>query len=426
MASTFNGSTPPAAGAAIVWHAAAERLEVPDRPIVPFIEGDGTGPDIWRATRRVLDAAVDKVYGGGKALAWFEVLAGEKAQAAAGEWLPAGTLDAIREFRVALKGPLTTPVGGGIRSLNVALRQLLDLYACVRPVRYFAGTPSPVRHPEAVDMVIFRENTEDVYAGIEWPAGSAEARRLIEFLGGLGKHVRADSGIGIKPISATGSKRLVRKAVRYALAERRKSVTLVHKGNIMKFTEGAFKEWGYEVARDEFGDRTTTEQELEQARTTAGLAASAGAAASQPARLVIGDRIADSMFQQVLLRPQEYDVIATTNLNGDYLSDALAAQVGGLGMAPGSNEGDGIAVFEATHGTAPRYANQDKVNPSSLLLSGVMMLRWLGWSGAADAVERALAATIAQKRVTYDLERQMQGATLLRTSELASALIENL
>jgi isocitrate dehydrogenase len=414
LATTYNGLTPPADGAAITWHAADERLEVPERPIVAFIEGDGIGPDIWRATRRVLDGAVAKVYGGRRAIAWFEVLAGEKAKDATGEWLPADTVEAIRAYRVAIKGPLTTPVGGGIRSLNVALRQVLDLYACVRPVRYYPGTPSPVRRPEAVDMVIFRENTEDVYAGIEWPAGSPEARQLIDFLKQLGKTVRADSGIGIKPVSETGSKRLVRQAVRYALANGRRSVTLVHKGNIMKFTEGAFKEWGYELAREEFGDRTIAEQDL-------------AAPGARPAgKVVIADRIADSMFQQVLLRPEEYDVIATTNLNGDYLSDALAAQVGGLGMAPGSNEGDGVAVFEATHGTAPKYAGQDKVNPGSLLLSGAMMLRWMDWGKAAHAVERGLAATIAQKRVTYDLERQMQGATLLRTSELADAILENL
>jgi isocitrate dehydrogenase len=418
LATTFNGLTPPADGSAIAWDAAEERLEVPDRPIVPFIEGDGIGPDIWRATRRVLDGAVAKVYGGRRAFAWFEVLAGEKAKERTDEWLPADTLAAIRTYRVAIKGPLTTPVGGGIRSLNVALRQALDLYACVRPVRYYPGTPSPVRRPEAVDMVIFRENTEDVYAGIEWPAGSDEARQLIAFLAALGKPVRFDSGIGIKPVSETGSKRLVRKALHYAFASGRKSVTLVHKGNIMKFTEGAFKEWGYEVARQEFGERTVAEQDL--------AGAGGGGEAAAAGRVVIRDRIADSMFQQVLLRPEEYEVIATTNLNGDYLSDALAAQVGGLGMAPGSNEGDGIAVFEATHGTAPKYAGQDKVNPGSLMLSGVMMLRWLGWGEAADAVERGLAATIAQKRVTYDLERQMQGATLLRSSEFAAAILENL
>jgi len=410
---TYNGLTPPADGFAVTWHAAEKWLEVPARPIVAFIEGDGIGPDIWRATRRVLDGAVAKVYGGRRAFAWFEVLAGEKAKDRTGEWLPADTLAAIRAYRVAIKGPLTTPIGGGIRSLNVALRQALDLYVCVRPVRYYPGTPSPVRRPEAVDMVIFRENTEDVYAGIEWPAGSDEAGRLIDLLAALGKPVRADSGIGIKPVSETGSKRLVRAALRYALANGRGSVTLVHKGNIMKFTEGAFKEWGYEVAREEFGEQTVAEDDL-------------GAGSADAGKIVMRDRIADSMFQQVLLRPEEYGVIATTNLNGDYLSDALAAQIGGLGMAPGSNEGDGIAVFEATHGTAPKYAGQDKVNPGSLMLSGVMMLRWLGWGEAADAVERGLAATIAQKRVTYDLERQMQGATLLRTSELASAILENL
>jgi isocitrate dehydrogenase len=417
LAGTYQGSTtPPAEGSAIGWDAARERLEVPDRPVVPFIEGDGTGPDIWRATRRVLDGAVARVYGGRRAIAWVEVLAGEKAKAATGEWLPAATLAAIRDYRVAIKGPLTTPVGGGIRSLNVALRQALDLYACVRPVRYYPGTPSPVRRPEAVDMVIFRENVEDVYAGIEWPAGSAEARRLIELLAALGKPVRADSAIGIKPVSETGSKRLVRKALRHALARGRRHLTLVHKGNIMKFTEGAFKEWGYEVARQEFGEHTVVEHEL-----AAGEPPPAG-------KVVVGDRIADSMFQQALLRPEEYEVLATTNLNGDYLSDALAAQVGGLGMAPGSNEGDGLAVFEATHGTAPKYAGQDKVNPGSLLLSGVMMLRWLGWEEAAAAVEGGLARTISQRRVTYDLERLMpgQGATLLRTSEFASAILDNL
>jgi isocitrate dehydrogenase len=393
------------------------RLTVPDRPIIPYIEGDGTGPDIWRATRRVLDAAVAKSFGDARAIVWREVLAGEKAHASTGDWLPQATLDAIQEYRVGIKGPLTTPVGGGIRSLNVALRQVLDLYACVRPVRYFAGVPSPVRAPEQVDMVIFRENIEDVYAGIEWRAGSPEAERLIAFLDReLGKKVRPGSGVGIKPISEFGSKRLVRKALAYAVANGRTDVTLVHKGNIMKFTEGAFKDWGYELARAEFGDRTVSEQELWEAhggRLPAG-------------KILVKDRIADAMFQQVLLRPGEYQVLATTNLNGDYLSDALAAQVGGLGMAPGSNEGDGYAVFEATHGTAPKYAGQDKVNPGSLILSGVMMLRWLGWKEAGDAVERALGATIVQKRVTYDLERQMQGATLLKTSEFAEAIVANL
>jgi isocitrate dehydrogenase len=416
LATTIKESAPPADGQEIHWHAAEHRLEVPDRPIIPFIEGDGTGPDIWKATRRVLDGAVEKTYGGSRSIAWFEVLAGEKAYNLTNDWLPQATLDAIQHYRVAIKGPLTTPVGGGIRSLNVTLRQVLDLYACVRPVRYYEGVPSPVKEPQKVDMVIFRENTEDVYAGIEWRAGSEEAGKLIEFLAGLGKKVRPDSGIGIKPVSVTGSKRLVRKAIQHAIATGRKSVTLVHKGNIMKFTEGAFKDWGYEVAREEFGDSTITEDEVYAQH---GGKAPAG-------KILIKDRIADSTFQQVLLRPDEYDVLATTNLNGDYLSDALAAQVGGLGMAPGSNEGDGFAVFEATHGTAPKYADQDKVNPGSLILSGVMMLRWLGWSEAADRIESALARTIAQKRVTYDLERQMPGATLLKTSEFAGAILANL
>jgi isocitrate dehydrogenase len=408
--------TPPADGREIAWHQAEDRLQVPDRPIIPFIEGDGTGPDIWRATRRTLDGAVEKIYGGSRSIAWFEVLAGEKAYNRKNDWLPQDTIEAIQHYRVAIKGPLTTPVGGGIRSLNVALRQILDLYACVRPVRYYPGVPSPVKEPEKVDMVIFRENTEDVYAGIEWKAGSDEARRLIEFLGGLGKKVRPDSGIGIKPISESGSKRLVRKALQFAVAHGRKSVTLVHKGNIMKFTEGAFKDWGYQVASEEFGGVTVTEDELWSAH---GGKAPAG-------KIVVKDRIADSMFQQALLRPDEYDVLATTNLNGDYLSDALAAQVGGLGIAPGSNEGDGFAVFEATHGTAPKYADQDKVNPGSLILSGVMMLRWLGWHEAGDAIETALARTIEQKRVTYDFERQMEGAKLLKTSEFAEAIVENI
>jgi isocitrate dehydrogenase len=416
VARTYNDMTPPADGREIGWTAGEDRLDVPDRPIIPFIEGDGTGPDIWRATRRVIDGAVEKLYGGRRSIAWFEVLAGEKAQARTGEWLPKDTLDAITQYRVAIKGPLTTPVGGGIRSLNVTLRQVLDLYACVRPVRWFKGVPSPVKEPENVDMVIFRENTEDVYAGIEWPSGSENAKKIIDFLAQLGKEVRPDSGIGIKPVSTFGSKRLVRKALRYALECGRDSVTLVHKGNIMKFTEGAFRDWGYEVARDEFGERTVTENDVYAQHN----------GKAPEGRLVVKDRIADSMFQQALLRPDEYDVLATTNLNGDYLSDALAAQVGGLGMAPGSNEGDGIAVFEATHGTAPKYANQDKVNPGSLILSGCMMLRWMGWHEAASGIETALGRTIEQKRVTYDLERQMEGATLLKTSEFAEAIVENL
>ncbi len=393
------------------------QLVVPDRPIVPFIEGDGIGPDIWRAAQRVLDAAVERAYGGSRSIAWMEILAGEKAKENTGEWLPSDTYEAIRHYRGAIKGPLTTPVGGGFRSLNVTLRQVLDLYACVRPVKHYAGVPSPVSSPEKIDMVLFRENTEDVYSGVEWESGSAEAAKLVSYLKSeLGKEIRGDSGIGVKPISPFGSKRLVRKAIQYALDQGRPSVTLVHKGNIMKFTEGAFKEWGYELARQEFGDVTISEQDLWDHH----------GGKAPDGKVVIKDRIADAMFQQVLLRPAEYDVLATTNLNGDYLSDALAAQVGGLGMAPGSNESDGMALFEATHGTAPKYAGQDKVNPGSLILSGVMMLRWLGWGEAADRIEGALEQTIDQKRVTYDLERQMEGATLLKTSEYGDAVISNL
>ena len=417
MSETYNGMTPPADGQPIVWHEAEDRVEIPDRPIIPFIEGDGIGPDIWRAAKAVLDAAVEKSYGGDKSIVWFEIFAGEKAKDKTGEWLPEDTFAAIRRFRCAIKGPLTTPVGGGFRSLNVTLRQVLDLYACVRPVRYYQGVPSPVKKPEKVDMVIFRENTEDVYAGIEWKAGTPEAQRIIEFMRDeMGAQVREGSGIGIKPISAFGSKRLVRKAVLYAFANGYRSVTLVHKGNIMKFTEGAFRDWGYELAQEQFGDRTLSETELWDDHD-----------GRQPeGKVVIKDRIADAMFQQVLLRPDEYDVIATMNLNGDYISDALAAQVGGLGMAPGSNEGDGIALFEATHGTAPKYTGMDKVNPGSLILSGVMMLRWLGWNEAATKVEEGIEATLAQKRVTYDLERQMEGATKLKTSEFGQAIIENM
>ena len=386
----------------------------PDDPIVPVIEGDGTGPDIGRASVRVFDAAVRKAYGGRRRIAWFEVLAGEKAKNQAGEWLPNDTLEAVKAYKVAIKGPLTTPVGGGIRSLNVTLRQVLDLYACVRPVRYFAGTPAPVVHPEQMDVVIFRENTEDVYAGIEWAKGTPQAERVIEFLAKeMGKRIAPDSGIGIKPISETASKRLVRMAIRYALANNRKSVTLVHKGNIMKFTEGAFRDWGYEVAKAEFRDRIVTEEEVTNGASAAG-------------KLVIKDRIADSVFQQVLTRTSEYDVFATPNLNGDYLSDACAAQVGGLGMAPGANIGDEIGFFEATHGTAPKYAGKDMINPGSVILSGVMMFRYLGWNEAADLIERSLEKTIAQKKVTYDLARQMAGATELKTSQFGDAIIENL
>jgi len=407
--------TIPADGQEIQWRDG--QLEIPDRPLVTFIEGDGIGPDIWSATRRVLDAAVEKLYSGSRSIAWVEIYAGAKAKEMRGEWLPSETIDAIRHFRAGIKGPLTTPVGGGFRSLNVTLRQELDLYTCVRPVRYFDGVPSPVKHPEKVDMVIFRENTEDVYAGIEWEEGSTGARELLQFLAdNLGKKIRSDSGIGIKPISKTGSQRLVRKAIQFAVDHGRPSVTLVHKGNIQKYTEGAFKEWGYELAREEFGEQTISEQEIwdqHDGRVPVG-------------RILIKDRIADAIFQQILLRPDEYSVLATTNLNGDYLSDALAAQVGGLGMAPGSNEGDGLAVFEATHGTAPKYSGLDKVNPGSLILSGVMLLNWLGMGEAGEAIERALAETIRQKRVTYDLERQMEGATLLKTSEFGQAIIGNL
>ena len=393
------------------------KLVVPDRPVVPFIEGDGIGPDIWAATRRVLDAAVEKSYGGKKGFIWYEVFAGEKANERFGEWLPAATVEAVREHKVAIKGPLTTPVGGGIRSLNVALRHLLDLFACVRPVRHIAGVPSPVLRPQDMNMVIFRENTEDVYAGIEWKAGSPEAEKLIAFIETeFGKHIRVGSGVGIKPISAFGSKRLIGMAIRYAADRGRDSVTLVHKGNIMKFTEGAFKEWGYEVARERFGDSTITEDELwskHDGKAPAG-------------KIVIKDRIADAMFQQILLRPREYSVLAMPNLNGDYLSDACAAQIGGLGLAPGANMSDEIAFFEATHGTAPKYAGQDKVNPGSLILSGVMMLEHLGWDDAARRVDAALEGTIAQKVVTYDLARQMEGAREVSCSEFAAAIIENL
>jgi isocitrate dehydrogenase len=408
-------TTPPVHGQTIEWRDG--KLTVPDHPILPFIEGDGTGPDIWRASKLVFDAAVAKTYKGKRSIAWIEVLAGEKAKSETGEWLPDDTVEAVRKYRCAIKGPLTTPVGGGIRSLNVALRQILDLYACVRPVRYFDGVPSPVKHPEKVNMVIFRENTEDVYAGIEWKSGSTEANKLIRYLADeFGSRIREESGIGIKPVSPFGSKRLVRKAIQYALEQGRDSVTLMHKGNIMKYTEGAFKEWGYELAAEEFADSTVSEDAMWEKH-----------GGKQPkGKVLIKDRISDSMFQQVLLRPDEYSIIATTNLNGDYMSDALAAQVGGLGLAPGSNEGDGIAVFEATHGTAPKYAGQDKVNPSSVILSGVMMFRWLGWKEAAENIEQALSRTISQKRVTYDLERQMQGATLLKASEFGQAIVDNL
>ncbi|HZT28669.1 MAG TPA: isocitrate dehydrogenase (NADP(+)) [Bryobacteraceae bacterium] len=407
----YNDHPVPRNGQAIQFQ--ENKLIIPDCPILPFIEGDGTGPDIWKAARTVFDAAVGQAYGGRRRVAWYEVFAGEKAYRQFNDWLPQGTLDAIRQFHVAIKGPLTTPIGGGIRSLNVALRQLLDLYVCLRPVRYYPGVPSPMKRPELLDVVIFRENTEDVYAGIEWRQGTPEALKLIEFLEReLGKKVRSDSGIGIKPISVTATKRLVRRAIQYARENGRRSVTLVHKGNIMKFTEGAFRDWGYELVKEEFPDICVTEAE-------AGLAA-------PPGRILVKDRIADSMFQQVLLRPEEYDVIATPNLNGDYLSDACAAQVGGLGMAPSANIGDQHAVFEATHGTAPKYAGQDVVNPSSVILCGSMMFHYMGWKEVSHLIEVGITETIRRKQVTYDLHRQMEGAVKLKTSEFAAAIVGNM
>ena len=393
------------------------KLVIPDNPIIPFIEGDGIGPDIWHASQIVFDAAVEKAYGGKKKISWLEVLAGEKAHEKTGEWLPEETIDTIREYVVAIKGPLTTPVGGGIRSLNVSLRQILDLYACVRPVRWIKGTPNPLLVPGKLDVVIFRENTEDVYAGIEWESGTKEAADIRKYLiENYGVNIRDLSGIGIKPISPFGTKRLVRKAIEYAMEYKRRSVTLVHKGNIMKFTEGAFREWGYELAKEEFPDITITEDELWD-----------DFGGKQPeGKIVIKDRIADSMFQQILTRPSEYDVMAMPNLNGDYMSDACAAQVGGLGVAPGGNIGDYLAVFEATHGTAPKYTGQDKVNPGSVILSGVMMFQYLGWHEAAELVFRAMEATVLQKTVTYDLERQMEGATLLKCSEYGEAIVMNM
>ncbi|HKW89579.1 MAG TPA: NADP-dependent isocitrate dehydrogenase [Candidatus Acidoferrales bacterium] len=442
-------------------------FQVPERPVIPFIEGDGTGRDIWRASQRVFNAAVEQAYGGKRRVAWYEVFAGEKAFKMFHEWLPQDTVEAIRDFRVAIKGPLTTPVGGGIRSLNVTLRQLLDLYACVRPVRYFPGVPSPVRNPERMNVVIFRENTEDVYAGIEWRSGTPEAKRVLDFLNKemlQGKRgIREDSGVGIKPISPTGTKRLVRRAIQHAIDHKRGVVTLVHKGNIMKFTEGAFRDWGYELAKSEFRDKIVTEREswiLGNKDNDANLSIEQNAAMIEPglenapeafkreicdevkrtldaiyathgggkwkSKILINDRIADSVFQQILTRADEYQVFATPNLNGDYLSDACAAQVGGLGMAPGANIGDGFGVFEATHGTAPKYADKDVINPASVMLSGAMMFEFIGWNEVAELIESGIERTIQQKRVTYDLERMMQGATKLRTSEFASAIIENM
>ncbi len=410
------------------------KLVVPANPIIPFIEGDGTGRDIWKASKRVLDAAVEKAYGGEKKLAWYEVFAGEKAFNTYGEWLPNDTLEAIREYIVAIKGPLTTPIGGGIRSLNVALRQELDLYVCLRPVRYFDGVPSPVKHPELVDMVIFRENTEDIYAGIEYKEGSEEVKKVIEFLQkemGVNKiRFPETSGIGIKPVSSEGSKRLVRSAVEYAIKHGRKSVTLVHKGNIMKFTEGAFKNWGYEVAEQEFGDKVFTWNQYDLIKEKDGEAAANAAQneAVAAGKIIIKDAIADIALQQVLTRPTDFDVIATLNLNGDYLSDALAAQIGGIGIAPGANINyvTGHAIFEATHGTAPKYADKDVVNPGSVILSGVMLLVHLGWQEAADLIYKGMSTAINNKTVTYDFARQMEGATELKCSAFADEIIKNL
>ncbi len=391
-----------------------DQLNVPDRPIIPFIEGDGIGPDIWAATRHVVDASVTKAYGDEREIQWFEIFAGEKANNRTGEWLPEETFRALREFKVGIKGPLTTPVGGGIRSLNVTLRKVLDLYSCVRPVRWIEGVPSPMKEPEKLDVVIFRENTEDVYAGIEWESGTPEAERVRSFLAdAMQATIREASGIGIKPISPFGTKRHVAAAIQYAIDRGRSAVTLVHKGNIMKFTEGAFSDWGYEAARERFPEETVPESRIWDGEEAGG-------------RIVIGDRIADAMFQQVLLRPDEYDILATPNLNGDYLSDACAAQVGGLGMAPGANIGDEVALFEATHGTAPKYAGQDKVNPGSVILSAGMMLEHLGWDAAARRIDRGIQGAVRAKTVTYDLERQMEGATKVGTFRFGEEIVRHM
>lgn len=466
MADSFNGTSLPKDGTRITF--SNGKLQVPDNPIIPFIEGDGTGRDIWKASVRVFDAAVEKAFGGKRRVAWYEVFAGEKSMEKFKTWLPDDTVSAFRELRVGIKGPLTTPIGGGIRSLNVTLRQVLDLYACVRPVKYYKGIPSPVRHPERMDVVIFRENTEDVYAGVEWQQGTEKAKKLIDFLNdemlaGTNKRVREDSGVGIKPISITGTKRLVRMAIKNALANGRKSVTLVHKGNIQKFTEGAFRTWGYEVATQEFRDQVITEREswiIDNLDKNPGLTVEQNAAMVEPGlefappsfrdelykevksvldaiytthgngawkkKLMINDRIADSIFQQVVTRADEYSVLATPNLNGDYISDACAAQVGGLGIAPGANIGDEHAIFEATHGTAPKYADKDVINPGSVILSGVMMFEYLGWPEVARLIESALERTIEQKTVTYDFERLMEGATKVKTSEFATHIIKNM
>jgi isocitrate dehydrogenase len=411
---TYKHAQVPAKGERI--EASGGEFRVPDQPIIPFIEGDGTGPDIWRASVRVFDAAVERAYAGKRRIHWMEVLAGEKAHGRTGEWMPAETLEAVREFKVAIKGPLTTPVGGGIRSLNVALRQELDLYACIRPVRYFDGVGAPVKDPKKVDMVVFRENIEDVYSGIEFKAGTPEAEKLRTFIEKeFGKSIRPQSAIGIKPMSAFGSKRLIEMAIRYAIRHHRPSVTMMHKGNIMKFTEGAFRDWGYELAKEKFAGQVVAEADLTQA-----------SAAARADAVILKDRIADSMFQQILLRPDEYSVIATPNLNGDYISDALAAEVGGLGIAPGGNVGDEAAVFEATHGTAPKYAGLDKINPGSVILSGVMMLEHMGWDEAAALIIRGLERAIAAKTVTYDLARQMPGASEVSTSAFGDAIIKGM
>ncbi|HVI10934.1 MAG TPA: NADP-dependent isocitrate dehydrogenase [Candidatus Binatia bacterium] len=466
MAGSYNGLAVPADGRTIGY--SGGRYDIPDNPIIPFIEGDGTGRDIWKASLRVFNAAVEKAYQGKRRVAWYEVFAGEKAKAKFDNWLPDDTVAAIREFRVAIKGPLTTPVGGGFRSLNVTLRQVLDLYSCVRPVKYYKGVPSPVKHPERMNVVIFRENTEDVYIGIEWEEGTAECARLIEFLNkdmlkGGKKQIRLDSGVGIKPISITGTKRLVRMAIQYALETGRKTVTLVHKGNIQKFTEGAFRQWGYDLATEEFRDQVVTEREswiLDNKDKSPDISVGKNAESVEPgmefappafrqavekevkdvldriyashgngkwkSKIMINDRIADSIFQQVVTRADEYSVLATPNLNGDYISDACAAQVGGLGIAPGANIGDGYAIFEATHGTAPKYADKDVINPGSVILSGVMMFRFLGWNEAADLIERGMETTILQKKVTYDFERLMEGATKVKTSQFGDCIIENM
>ena len=411
---TYRFATVPSQGEKITY--ADGKLGVPDRPIIPYIEGDGTGPDIWRASVRVFDAAVERAFGGQRKIAWMEIFAGEKAFKAHNDWLPQESIDALREFRVGIKGPLTTPVGGGIRSLNVALRQTLDLYATIRPVRWFEGVGAPVREPQKLDVVIFRENIEDVYAGIEWKAGSAEANKVREFLTReMKSSIRENSAIGIKPMSEFGSKRLVKMAIEHAIRHCKPSVTLVHKGNIMKYTEGAFRDWGYEIARESFGKQTVAEGDLGK-----------GGAGARADAVIIKDRIADAMFQQILLRPDEYSVIATPNLNGDYLSDAAAAQVGGLGLAPGGNVGDGYAVFEATHGTAPKYAGLDKINPGSVILSGVMMLEYLGWNDAAKLIVRGLEEAIRSRHVTYDLARQMTGATEVSTTAFADRIIKGM